>query len=145
MCLAVRPFDQFFFYLQFWSKSDYPSWSSCPFFIKFIKMTKATFVFFFLPKLSSFIDWCCYYTQVSYTGSWEPLVLYKLDLTQTLLTENWMVLCKSSYPIYGNHQRTKFITCGRPYGEFFVFFRLLRKSISLEQFNHLRRNMVLYN
>ena len=24
-------------------------------------------------KLSSFIDWC-YYTQVSYTGSWEPLV-----------------------------------------------------------------------
>ena len=28
----------------------------------------------FLPKLSSFIDWCCYYTQVSYTGSWEPLV-----------------------------------------------------------------------
>jgi hypothetical protein len=42
MCLAVRPFDQFFFYLQFWSKSDYPSWSSCPFFIKFIKMTKAT-------------------------------------------------------------------------------------------------------
>jgi hypothetical protein len=22
----------------------------------------------------SFIDWCCYYTQVSYTGSWEPLV-----------------------------------------------------------------------
>ena len=64
----------FFFYLLFWSKSDYPSWSSCPFFIKFIKMTKATFFFFFLPKLSSFIDWCCYYTQVSYTGSWEPLV-----------------------------------------------------------------------
>jgi hypothetical protein len=64
----------FFFYLQFWSKSDYPSWSSCPFFIKFIKMTKATIVNFFLPKLSSFIDWCCYYTQVSYTGSWEPLV-----------------------------------------------------------------------
>ena len=28
----------------------------------------ATFVIF-LPKLSSFIDWCCYYTQVSYTGS----------------------------------------------------------------------------
>ena len=28
----------------------------------------------FWPKLSSFIDWCCYYTQVSYTGSWEPLV-----------------------------------------------------------------------
>jgi hypothetical protein len=23
--------------LQFWSKSDYPSWSSCPFFIKFLK------------------------------------------------------------------------------------------------------------
>ena len=38
-------------------------------------MTKATFVKFFLPKLSSFIDWCCYYTQVSYTGSWEPLVI----------------------------------------------------------------------
>ena len=36
-------------------------------------MTKATFVNFF-HRLSSFIDWCCYYTQVSYTGSWEPLV-----------------------------------------------------------------------
>jgi hypothetical protein len=35
-------------------------------------MTRATF-FIFWPKLSSFIDWC-YYTQVSYTGSWEPLV-----------------------------------------------------------------------
>ena len=23
--------------LQFWSKSDYPSWSYCPFFIKFVK------------------------------------------------------------------------------------------------------------
>jgi hypothetical protein len=23
-----------------------------------------------------FIDWCCYYTQVSYTGTWEPLVLF---------------------------------------------------------------------
>jgi len=39
-------------------------------------MTRATFVIF-LPKLSSFIDWCCY-TQVSYTGSWEPLVYYEL-------------------------------------------------------------------
>ena len=28
-----------------------------------------------MTKLSSFIDWCCYCTQVSYTGSWEPLVL----------------------------------------------------------------------
>jgi hypothetical protein len=38
-------------------------------------MTRATFVIFW-PKLSSFIYWCCYmyYTQVSYTGSWEPLV-----------------------------------------------------------------------
>jgi hypothetical protein len=35
-------------------------------------MTRATFVIF-LPKLASFIDWC-YYTHVSYTGSWEPLV-----------------------------------------------------------------------
>ena len=26
--------------LQFWSKSDYPSWSSCPFFIKFKKKVK---------------------------------------------------------------------------------------------------------
>ena len=41
------PSFNFFFYLQFWSKSDYPSWSSCPFFIKFIKMTKATIVNFF--------------------------------------------------------------------------------------------------
>ena len=38
-------------------------------------MTRATFVIFW-PKLSSFIDWCCCYTQVSYTGSQEPLVLY---------------------------------------------------------------------
>jgi hypothetical protein len=39
-------------------------------------MTRATFVIFW-PKLSSFIDWCCY-SQVSYTGSWEPLVcIYK--------------------------------------------------------------------
>jgi hypothetical protein len=40
-------------------------------------MTKATFVNFFYRSyifVSSFIDWCCYYTQVSYTGSWEPLV-----------------------------------------------------------------------
>jgi hypothetical protein len=39
-------------------------------------MTKATFVIF-LPKtkLASFIDWC-YYTQVSYTGSWEPASSY---------------------------------------------------------------------
>ena len=36
-------------------------------------MTRATFVIFW-PKLSSFIDWCCYYTQVSYACSWEPLV-----------------------------------------------------------------------
>ena len=35
-------------------------------------MTRATLVIFW-PKLASFIDWC-YYTQVSYTGSWEPLV-----------------------------------------------------------------------
>jgi hypothetical protein len=34
----------------------------------------------FLPKCSSFIDWCCYYTQVSYTGSWEPLVFYLVCL-----------------------------------------------------------------
>jgi hypothetical protein len=37
-------------------------------------MTKANF----FSKLSSFIDWCCYYTQVSYTDSWEPLVLFQL-------------------------------------------------------------------
>ena len=37
-------------------------------------MTRATFVIFW-PKLSSFIDWCCYYTHVSYTGSCEPLVI----------------------------------------------------------------------
>ena len=33
---------------------------------------KRTTFFIFWPKLSSFIDWC-YYTQVSYTGSCEPL------------------------------------------------------------------------
>ena len=33
-------------------------------------MTMATFVIFFTEVI---IDWC-YYTQVSYTGSWEPLV-----------------------------------------------------------------------
>ena len=41
-------------------------------------MTRATFVIFW-PKLASFIDWC-YYTQVSYTGSWEPLVTYTLKI-----------------------------------------------------------------
>jgi hypothetical protein len=54
--------------------------------LKFIKMTKATIVNFFLPKLSSFIDWCCYYTQVSYTGSWEPLVNFR-NVTSLVLTE----------------------------------------------------------
>ena len=38
-------------------------------------MTRATFVIFW-QKLSSFFDWC-YYTQVSYTGSWESLVYLK--------------------------------------------------------------------
>jgi hypothetical protein len=37
----------FFFYLQFWSKSDYSSWSSCPFFIKFIKKKLILFVLYF--------------------------------------------------------------------------------------------------
>jgi hypothetical protein len=46
----------------------------------FFWVTRATFVIF-LPKLSSFIDWCCYYTQVSYTGSWEPLVLFTIVLS----------------------------------------------------------------
>ena len=41
----------------------------------------ATFVIFW-PKLSSFIDWC-YYTQVSYTGSWEPLVCNLQSWAQT--------------------------------------------------------------
>ena len=40
-------------------------------------MTRATFGIF-LPKLSSFIDWCC--TQVSYTGSWEPLVCCRCEI-----------------------------------------------------------------
>ena len=37
-------------------------------------MTRATFVIF----LSSFFDWC--YTQVSYAGSWEPLVILSDEL-----------------------------------------------------------------
>ena len=41
-------------------------------------MTRATFGIF-LPKLSSFIDWCCC-TQVSYTGSWEPLVCCRCEI-----------------------------------------------------------------
>jgi hypothetical protein len=40
------------------------------------------FLIFFLPKLSSFIDWC-YYTQVSYTGSWEPLVCLSFLMSET--------------------------------------------------------------
>jgi hypothetical protein len=47
-------------------------------------MTRATFVIF-LPKLLSFIDWC-YYTQVSYTGSWEPLVFIIVAHTFVLLS-----------------------------------------------------------
>jgi hypothetical protein len=50
-------------------------------------MTRATFVIFW-PKLSSFIDWCCYYTQVSYTGCWEPLVSFNTICT---LKKIWIV------------------------------------------------------
>jgi hypothetical protein len=32
------------------------------------------YICYFFTEVS-FIDWCCYYTQVSYTGSWEPLVV----------------------------------------------------------------------
>ena len=50
-------------------------------------MMRATFVIF-LPKLSSFIDWC--YTQVSYTGSWEPLVKILLLWNRSAKwTETW--------------------------------------------------------
>jgi hypothetical protein len=42
-----------------------------PFFHQIYKNDEGYICFVFLPKLSSFIDWCCYYTQVSYTGSCE--------------------------------------------------------------------------
>jgi hypothetical protein len=48
-------------------------------------MTRATFVIFW-PKLSSFIAWCCY-TQVSYAGSWEPLVYANPGSTDNNLKE----------------------------------------------------------
>jgi len=38
-------------------------------------MTKATFVIFFCQSYQVLLT--CYYTQVSYTGSWEPLVYSK--------------------------------------------------------------------
>jgi hypothetical protein len=41
-------------------------------------MTKATFVNFFYRSYQVLLT--CYYTQVSYTGSWEPLVEFKCAL-----------------------------------------------------------------
>ena len=56
-------------------------------------MTKATFVNFF-DRLSSFIDWCCYYTQVSYTGSWEPLVS---ELPSVVAIDKFDCICICSF------------------------------------------------
>ena len=43
-------------------------------------MTKATFVNFFYQSYQVLLT--CYYTQVSYTGSWEPLVKFAFSLTK---------------------------------------------------------------
>jgi hypothetical protein len=53
-------------------------------------MTRATFVIFW-PKLSSFIDWCCYYTHVSYTGSSEPLVSLPCSLGSPYLVHTLII------------------------------------------------------
>jgi hypothetical protein len=45
-------------------------------------MTRAKFLIFW-SKLSTFIDWCRYYTQVSYTGFWESLVCNFQSRAQT--------------------------------------------------------------
>ena len=45
-------------------------------------MSRATFVVLTEIFLQ---PWCCYYTQVSYTGSWEPLVTYYFHLIIIIL------------------------------------------------------------
>jgi hypothetical protein len=45
--------------------------------VKCISLFNLTWLF----TCTRFIDWCCYYTQVSYTGSWEPLVLINMTLS----------------------------------------------------------------
>jgi hypothetical protein len=54
--------------------------SETHFFVEGVCNDEGYICLIFLPKLSSFIDWCCYYTQVSYTGSLEPLVLFSDQL-----------------------------------------------------------------
>ena len=61
-------------------------------------MTRATFVIF-LPKLSGFIDWCCYYAQVRYTGSWEPLVRYLMQ-SQIIWTHQIPTSCLPTLLIF---------------------------------------------
>ena len=46
----------------------------CIFLLKGSAMTKATFVNFFYRSYQVLLT-CCYYTQVTYTGSWEPIVV----------------------------------------------------------------------
>ena len=52
-------------------------------------MTKATFVNFFYWSYQVLLT-CCYYTQVSYTGSWEPLV--SVNITVNPVTGNDVIL-----------------------------------------------------
>ena len=51
---------------------------------------RAAFVIFW-PKLVSFIDWCCYYTHVSYTGSSEPLVSLPCSLGSPYLVHTLII------------------------------------------------------
>ena len=64
-------------------------------------MTKATFVNFFYWSYQVLLT-CCYYTQVSYTGSWEPLV--SVNITVNPVTGNDVILSVNITvnPVTGN-------------------------------------------
>jgi hypothetical protein len=69
----------------------------CPnFFGEGSAMTRATFVIFW-PKLSSFIDWCCYYTQVSYTGSCFGFLCWVL--VNSKVPRAWTHSCSAPSPV----------------------------------------------
>ena len=56
-------------------------------------MTKATFVNFFYRSYQVLLT--CYYTQVSYTGSWEPLVC----ISDFAIATNFLIIFLSLFCI----------------------------------------------
>ena len=58
-------------------------------------MTKATFVNFFYRSYQVLLT--CYYTQVSYTGSWEPLVC----ISDFAIATNFLVILVETIQMSG--------------------------------------------